>query len=563
MPAGRGRGGGDPRRAAGRLGRPRGIPSRRAGDRHDDPAAGPRIPPHARGDPVSTALAGLPDLDPDAGGGIVARRAVIRWGWRLFRREWRQQLLVLGLLTVAVAATIWGASVVTNAQLPPGYPTFGTGAAQVTLPGSDPQLAADIATIAGRWGSADLVEKQNITTGTGQPVQLRAESPHGHYSSPMLSLVSGTYPAGPTWQVTGIVQDPSNLADEFALVVPGQVTHPSQVVMLLGPAAAQEIGGGTVPGVPAANVLLPTEQVSGVSPTVLILVVEVLGLAFIGLVSVASFSVMAQRRLRALGMLSAIGATERNVRLVMIAGGLVVGATAALAGAVLGLAAWFAYAPTLQRDTGHVVDAAHLPWWAFAIGMLFAIATSSLASRRPAKTMAAVPVVAALSGRPAPPTAVHRSALPGLIVFAAGLACLALSGGLNGVADGNGGQGHALFLLVGLVITIVGVCLLAPLAISVLAAGAGPRLPVAIRIALRDLVRYRARSGAALAATTFAVFLAMGICIAASIRFDNPLNWIGPNLSSSQVTVPADQSPSPGQSMPLSGAQLVTLTTRV
>jgi len=358
---------------------------------------------------VSTALEGLPDLDADAGGGIVARRAVIRWGWRLFRREWRQQLLVLGLLTVAVAATIWGASVVTNAQLPPGYPTFGTGAAQVTLPGSDPQLAADIATIAGRWGSADLVEKQNITTGTGQPVQLRAESPHGHYSSPMLSLVSGTYPAGPgqvaltsqvaarygahvggtwhaagtTWQVTGIVQDPSNLADEFALVVPGQVTHPSQVVMLLGPAAAQEIGGGTVPGVPAAHVLLPTEQVSGVSPTVLILVVEVLGLAFIGLVSVASFSVMAQRRLRALGMLSAIGATERNVRLVMIAGGLVVGATAALAGAVLGLAAWITYAPTLQRGTRHVVDAAHLPWWAFAIGVVLAIVTSALASRRP------------------------------------------------------------------------------------------------------------------------------------------------------------------------------------
>ncbi len=305
---------------------------------------------------MSTALEGLPDLDADAGSGIVARRAVIRWGWRLFRREWRQQLLVLGLLTVAVAATIWGASVVTNSQIPPGYPTFGTGAAQVTLPGTDPHLTADIAAIAGRWGPADLIEKQNITTGTRQSVQLRAESPHGHYNSPLLSLVSGTYPAGPgqvaltsavatqygahvggtwhaadtTWQVTGIVQDPSKLADGFALVAPGQLRHPSQVIMLLGPAAAQEIGGDvTVPGVPAATVSLPTQQVSGVSQAVFILVVEVLGLAFIGLVSVASFSVMAQRRLRALGMLGAIGATERNLRLVMIAGGLAVGATAA------------------------------------------------------------------------------------------------------------------------------------------------------------------------------------------------------------------------------------------
>jgi putative ABC transport system permease protein len=262
-------------------------------------------------------------------------------------------------------------------------------------------------------------------------------------------------------------------------------------------------------------------------------------------------------------MLGAIGATERNLRLVMIAGGLVVGATAALAGAVLGLAAWIAYAPTVQRDTGHAVDAARLPWWALAIGIVLAITTSALASRRPAKTMAAVPVVTALSGRPAPPKAVHRSALPGVIVFAAGLACLASAGGLNGVADGNGGQRHALFLLGGLVITITGVCLLAPLAISVLAAGAGPRLPVAIRIALRDLVRYRARSGAALAATTFAVFLAMGICVVASIKFDNPLNWIGPNLSSSQVTVGAAQSPGPGQSEQFSAAQLAILTTRV
>ena len=173
---------------------------------------------------------------------------MFRWGWRLFRREWRQQLLVLGLLTVAVAATIWGASVVTNAQLPnPNWPTYGTAAAKATLPGSDPHLAADIATIQRRWGPADVIENQKIATGTTQSVQLRAEKPHGHFNAPLLGLVSGAYPAGPgqvaltsqvaalygahvggswraagtTWRVTGIVQDPSNLSDEFALVAPG------------------------------------------------------------------------------------------------------------------------------------------------------------------------------------------------------------------------------------------------------------------------------------------------------------------------------------------------------
>jgi putative ABC transport system permease protein len=547
---------------------------------------------------VSIALREPPDLDADAGG-IIARRAVIRWGWRLFRREWRQQLLVLGLLAVAVAAAVWGTSVVTNSQLPNAtYATLGTAAASATLPGADPQLAADIAAIQGRWGPADLIESQTSTAGSAQPLQLLAESPHGHYNTPLLGLVSGAYPAGPgqvaltsgvaaqygahvggtwqpagrvTWRVTGIAQNPSNLADQFALVAPGQIAHPSQVTMLLGPAAAQAAGpGGTLPGVPAATMTFPNGLTGGLPPAVPILLVEVLGLAFIGLLSVASFSVLAQRRLRALGMLSAIGATERNLRLVMVANGLAVGATAALAGAAGGLAAWFAYAPTLQQDTGHVVDAAHLPWWAFAIGVALAIATSGLASRRPAKAMAAVPVVTALSGRPVPPKAPHRSALPGLIVFAAGLACLALSGGLNAVGGGNGPHsggggpnGHALLLLAGLVASVTGVCLLAPLTIGVLAAGAAARLPVAIRIALRDLVRYRARSGAALAATTFAVFLAMGICVVASIKFDNPLNWIGPNLSSSQLVVPANATPGLGQSTPLSGAQLASLNGRV
>jgi hypothetical protein len=51
-------------------------------------------------------------------GGVPAWRAVVRWSLRLFRREWRQQLLMLDLLTVAVAVTIWGAGVATNTPPP-------------------------------------------------------------------------------------------------------------------------------------------------------------------------------------------------------------------------------------------------------------------------------------------------------------------------------------------------------------------------------------------------------------------------------------------------------------
>src|SRR6202030_1490919 len=80
---------------------------------------------------------------------------------------------------------------------------------------------------------------------------LRAQNPHGPYGQPMLSLVSGHFPAGPgqvavtsglasdfglrtgsVWHQGGIVQTPQSLLDEFALVAPGQVRNPTQVTVL-------------------------------------------------------------------------------------------------------------------------------------------------------------------------------------------------------------------------------------------------------------------------------------------------------------------------------------------
>jgi putative ABC transport system permease protein len=511
-------------------------------------------------------------------GGVPARRAVIRWAWRLFRREWRQQLLVLGLLTVAVAATIWGAGVATNTP-PPATATFGTATAAIGLPGTDPHLAAEIAAIQRRYGPIDVIENQALSTGSTQSVELRAQDPAGRFGAPLLALDSGHYPAGPgqvaltsqvaslynlrtggtwhaggrSWLVTGIVENPADLNDEFALAAPGQVTAPTQVTILLNaPQGAgqnqDQIPAGPMPavfaGLPAdATVSLASQSGhAGISPATIVLVVAVLGLVFIGLVSVAGFTVMAQRRLRALGMLAALGATERNVRLVMTANGAAVGLTAAAIGAVLGLGAWLAYVPSLQTDTAHRIDPLNLPWWAIATGMALAVVTSVLAARRPARAMARVPVVAALSGRPAAPKGVRRSALPGVALVIAGVVCLLFSGGWGGSSGSD-----ALLVLGGLVGISAGIFLLAPACVTVLTAGAGPRVPVAVRIALRDLVRQRARSGAAVAAVTFAVFLAMLIGIVASVRFSNVLDYTGQNLTSGQLIMyTQDQGPNAG-----------------
>ncbi len=94
-------------------------------------------------------------------GGVPARRAVIRWAWRRLRREWRQQLLVLALVTVAVAATIVGAAVATDTP-PPANAGFGTAQDQATFQAPDPHLASQIAALRHRFGRVDVIENQTV-----------------------------------------------------------------------------------------------------------------------------------------------------------------------------------------------------------------------------------------------------------------------------------------------------------------------------------------------------------------------------------------------------------------
>jgi hypothetical protein len=51
-----------------------------------------------------------------------------------------------------------------------------------------------------------------------------------------------------------------------------------------------------------------------VNPETISLAAAVLGVLLIGLMGIGGFGVLAQRRLRSIGMLAAQGATERNIR---------------------------------------------------------------------------------------------------------------------------------------------------------------------------------------------------------------------------------------------------------
>jgi hypothetical protein len=259
----------------------------------------------------------------------------------------------------------------------------------------------------------------------------------------------------------------------------------------------------------------------------------------IALVSVGGFSVLAQRRLRAIGMLESCGATDRHVRLVVSANGTVVGVVGATFGLVLGLVVWLTYRPSLEQSAHHVIGLFALPWTAVAAAMVLAVMAAYFAASRPARAITRVPIVQALSGRPAPPRQVHRSAIPGIVFLVVAFLLLGYSGAESSAAagsqQGNGSVG-APELVLGIVLLVPGLVLLAPFFLS-LAARLGRRAPIASRLALRDLARYRARSGSALAAISVGVLVAVIVMLAAAARYGNVLDYAGPNLASNQLAL--------------------------
>jgi putative ABC transport system permease protein len=405
-------------------------------------------------------------------------------------------------------------------------------------------------------GTAQVIENETYAIpGSINTYQLRSQEAPGPFGAPMLSLVSGHYPSGAhqvavtsgvasafhlvlgkSWRVAGIkrdvvgiVQNPQSLLDAFALVVPGQVANPSQVTVLFNvPAASiRSLSKGVPINTPAS-----VAASNPLNPETISLAALVLGMLLIALVSIGGFTVLAQRRMRSIGMLESIGATDRHVRLVVSTNGTVVGIAGAILGLIVGFAGWLAYRPSFEQSAHHLIGVFALPWLVVILAMVLAVLAAYFASSRPARAITKVPIVHALSGRPAPPRQIHRSAVPGIVFLVAAFLLLGYSGSTGG-GDGSGGAPE---LLIGLVLLMPGLILLAPFFLS-LTERVARRAPIAARLALRDLARYRARSGSALSAISIGVLIAVIVILASASRFSNVLDYAGPNLASNQLAL--------------------------
>ena len=250
--------------------------------------------------------------------------------------------------------------------------------------------------------------------------------------------------------------------------------------------------------------MMKGNDVSGTAETLAMFSVATVFLLLASLVAAAGFAVVAQRRLRQLGMLAAVGATGKHLRLVLLTNGAVVGTIAAVIGTIAGLGLWLVFAPTLESAVDHRIDRLSLPWVLIAMAGLLAIVGATAAAWWPGRTVARLPVLLALSGRPPKPRPARHSAIAAAALIAVGIGCLALSD-----------RDSRPLIVAGLLATILGSLLLGPLAIRTFSAVAG-RVSIAPRLALRDLARYQARSGAALAAVTLALGIAATVVVIAS-----------------------------------------------
>jgi putative ABC transport system permease protein len=379
-------------------------------------------------------------------------------------------------------------------------------------------------------------------SGSADGLEVRAQDPGGPYGSSLLDLRDGRFPTadgevaltddvaetfgaavgstvdidGRSWTIVGMVENPEELEDEFALVAPS-ATIRADVVEVLVDTTDEQIRARPQSGSAAASFVEDRNYGQNEKGTaaIVVYVVATVVLLLVALVAAAGFVVMAQRRQRQIGMLAAAGATDRHLRLVMVANGAAVGAVAAVVGTGAGLLAWVALVPTVEPAAGHRIDRFDVPWWVIAVGMLLAVFTATAASWWPARAVARLPVTAALSERPPPPRPAHRSALLAGALVALGVGAIWWADPNRTTVDAQ--PVKDVVMVAGVIAISLGVLLLGPIALQAVGRAAR-RLPVTGRLALRDLARFQARSGMALGAVSLAIGIPIAIVITSTAR---------------------------------------------
>jgi putative ABC transport system permease protein len=206
----------------------------------------------------------------------------------------------------------------------------------------------------------------------------------------------------------------------------------------------------------------------------------------VALVAGAAFAVSVRRRQRELGLLAATGGSRAHVRRSVLLLGGSVGVAGALIGTALGLVATYALLPWTASLADRVVDGARLDA-AWILGCaLIGVVASVAGAWWPARSVAKLPVLTALSGRRPTPARASASLVRGVVLALAGVALCVVGSTL--------GESASYVFLAGAVAVVLGAGLTSPWLLEQL--GRLARfLPAGPRLAVRDAARFRTRNG--------------------------------------------------------------------
>ncbi|HEY0519684.1 MAG TPA: ABC transporter permease [Ilumatobacteraceae bacterium] len=478
-----------------------------------------------------------------------ARRAVARWALRLFVRERRQQTVVVVVIAIAVAAAVCSVATVYNTPATQAG-RFGTAKQLISYGSSDPAAIADAVAAAGAsLGTIEVIGHSELAIpGSTETYDVRVQDPAGVYAASTLRLrdgrlptasleaavtrdvaatfavsIGGSIPIGGTARtVVGIVENPLDLGDQFVLQPPS--SGPSRSITILADATGPQVehlrlaGGNT-------NIEERGSDVSKAAAAGMLAASTVVFL-LVALVAAAGFAVTAQRRMRQLGMLAALGATDRHLKLVLLVHGAIVGVVASLSGATLGIGIWFVVAHRLERAVHHRIDPMNLPWALLIGAMVAGLLVPIAAAWWPSRSMPRMSIVDAISARPPMPRRARASIIGGVVFLAGGVGLMAASN-----------QSNPVLVVGGSIALVIGMLFVCPTAIKVIAT-LGRRAPVATRIAVRDLGRYQARAGAALGAVSLALGIPIAILLIATAADRTAVESAGKgNLAETQMLV--------------------------
>ena len=222
-----------------------------------------------------------------------------------------------------------------------------------------------------------------------------------------------------------------------------------------------------------------------------------------------AIAVGARRNERLLAVVGASGGAPRHLGGVVLAGSAVVGLVASTAGALLGAGAATVVVRVLDAaDPGSMPRAdVRLP---DLVGLvLVGTLTAAAAAVLPARRVARLDVVAALTGRRAQTAPRTRVPVGGIVLAALG----------TGLAWWGAGRSEPAVVLAGIAVAEIGLILAASAVVAVLAR-LGARAPLSTRFALRDAARHRTRTVPALAATIAAIAAGVAVLVLSASQQD-------------------------------------------